>query len=265
MRIDSDSQLSDGAWGIGRIQGYYYNDSRGPGSGQDYNKYEGDVFAQVRLRYDSDGRMSANAYVERCNDADENSFTTMLSHTFSTPIALDTDYNLSISYNENTLVLACEGETVEYQIATPSYTPYGEHRLLRSRVYLDPGESGYLKTQFDDVYIWSPDLKGDLNFDARISLSDVILGTQILTYFPSGSEPYAEADANMDGKIGLEEIIYDLQIASNNREIPINKTYNIGLSLALTGPTSEIGIIYANGIEDYFQEVNATHALGMPE
>ena len=39
-----------------------------------------------------------------------------------------------------------------------------------------------------------------------------------------------------------------LQIASNNREIPINKTYNIGLSLALTGPTSEVGIIYANGI-----------------
>jgi hypothetical protein len=28
----------------------------------------------------------------------------------------------------------------------------GEHRLLRARVYLDTGESGYVKVQFDDVY-----------------------------------------------------------------------------------------------------------------
>jgi hypothetical protein len=29
----------------------------------------------------------------------------------------------------------------------------GEHRLLRARVYLDTGVSGYVKVQFDDVYI----------------------------------------------------------------------------------------------------------------
>ena len=49
--IESGSQLSPGADGIARLQGYYYNDRRGPGSGQDYNGYEGDVFVQIRLAY----------------------------------------------------------------------------------------------------------------------------------------------------------------------------------------------------------------------
>ena len=151
--IDSASQLSDGAWGIGRLQGYYYNDSRGSGSGQSYNQYEGDVFAQILLRYNSDGTLSANAYVDRSNASDESDYTSLFAHDFSVPISLDTYYTLSIKLQGKKLIFQCDGEMAEYNIGTPMYPAYGEHRLLRSRVYLDPGEMGYMKVRFDDVYI----------------------------------------------------------------------------------------------------------------
>ena len=65
VRIESDSQFSSGAWGIARIQGTYYNDSRGPGSGREYNESEGDVFVQVRLQLQIDGALKAKALVIR--------------------------------------------------------------------------------------------------------------------------------------------------------------------------------------------------------
>jgi hypothetical protein len=61
VRLESASQLSQGARGIARIQGYYYNDSRGTGSGLPHNGYEGNVFVQIRLQYDSDGSLKAIA------------------------------------------------------------------------------------------------------------------------------------------------------------------------------------------------------------
>ena len=130
--IDSSSILSPGAYGIGRIQGYYYNDSRGPGSGQSHNKYEGDVFAQVRLRYDSDGTLSADAFVDRSNNENESDFTNLFVHNFSIPISLDTYYALSIRFIGKKLIFSCASETAEYNITTPIYPAYGEHRLLRS-------------------------------------------------------------------------------------------------------------------------------------
>ncbi len=153
VRIESGSQLSTGANGIGRIQGYYYNDSRGPGSGQDYNRYEGDVFVQVRLIYKSDGTLSADAYVHLSDDENESSFTELFAHNFSVPIYLDTFYSLSIRFEGGKFVFSCDGENTEYNITTSIYPAYGEHRLLRSRVNLDSGETGYIKVCFDDVYI----------------------------------------------------------------------------------------------------------------
>ncbi|MBF0572798.1 MAG: ABC transporter substrate-binding protein [Desulfamplus sp.] len=40
------------------------------------------------------------------------------------------------------------------------------------------------------------------------------------------------------------------------------KVYKIGLSLAITGPTSDAGNPYAKGVEDYFRFVNDTKLLG---
>jgi hypothetical protein len=153
VRIDSGTQLSTGTQGVGRLQGYYYNDRRGSGSGNDYNGYEGNVFVQIRLRYSSDGALSANAYVDRSDDANESSWTNLFSHTFNSSISLDTYYTLSIRFVGNKLIFGCDDEVVEYTIDTPMYPAYGEHRTLRSKVYLDPGETGYIKVRFDDVYI----------------------------------------------------------------------------------------------------------------
>jgi hypothetical protein len=153
VRIESGSQLSPGASGIARIQGFYYNDSRGPGSGQNYNKNEDDVFVQVRLELDDNGNLKARAWVDKSEDANQTIWTTLFEQYFTTPIQFNTDYVLSIEYTDSQLIFKCNDETHSYAITTPEYSPFGEHRALRSRVYLDPGESGYLKAKFDDVYI----------------------------------------------------------------------------------------------------------------
>ncbi len=40
------------------------------------------------------------------------------------------------------------------------------------------------------------------------------------------------------------------------------KVYKLGLSLAITGPTSDAGNPYSKGVEDYFKFVNETKILG---
>lgn len=156
VRIDSGTRLSTGAAVAGRLQGYFYNDSRGPGSGEEYNGYEGDVFVQVQLRYSSDGTLSARAYVDRSDFPDQSDFTTLFTHTFTQPIALDTFYALSIRFAGKRMIFGCNGETAEYDITTPIYPAYGEHRTLRARAYLDEGETANAKIHFDDVYTDQP-------------------------------------------------------------------------------------------------------------
>jgi len=40
------------------------------------------------------------------------------------------------------------------------------------------------------------------------------------------------------------------------------EVYKLGLSLAITGPTSDAGNPYSKGVEDYFNFVNETKLLG---
>jgi hypothetical protein len=151
--IESGTQLSTGTYGIGRLQGYYYNESKGSGSGQSYNQYEGDVFVQIRLRRNYDGSMSADAFVDRSNTADESDWTNLFAYNFTVQIFPDTYYTLSIRFEGKKLIFSCAGETAEFNILTPIFPAYGEHRALRSRVYLDEIGMGYIKVLFDDVYI----------------------------------------------------------------------------------------------------------------
>jgi len=151
--IDSSSQLSPGAVGVGRVQGYFYNESRGPGSGQAYNEYEGNVFVQLQLNYNSDGSLIAKAYADRSNNENQNDWTNLFSHDFSVPIALDTFYTLSIKFEGKKLIFNCAGESVEHNITTPTYPAYDEYRSIQTRLYLDSGETGYMKVRFDDIYI----------------------------------------------------------------------------------------------------------------
>jgi len=143
---------SSGAHLQARIQGYYYNDIRGPGSGQDYNQHEGDIFVHIGLAGGYHGSEAA-AYVYRSSKPDQSEFILLFKHVFSVPVIDDKYYVLSIKFEGNKLIFGCEGETAEYNITTPIYKAYGEHRLLRSRISLTPGEGAYLKIRFDDVYI----------------------------------------------------------------------------------------------------------------
>jgi hypothetical protein len=45
-------------------------------------------------------------------------------------------------------------------------------------------------------------------------------------------------------------------------EVAEAKVYKLGLSLAITGPTSDAGDPYSKGVEDYFQYVNDMKLLG---
>jgi hypothetical protein len=155
VRIDSSTQLSNGAWGVGRIQGYYFNDTQPPGED---TKYKGDYFVTVRLRYNSDNTLSANVFIDRSDDENQDVMYRIYSHQFSTTINLDTYYTLSIRFveKERKFIFGCNSETLQWVIPseiTTIYPAYGEHRLLRSRVDLDDGETGFINVRFDDVYI----------------------------------------------------------------------------------------------------------------
>ncbi len=150
--VESGSQVSPGARGRVRIAGYYYNDSRGPGSGQDYNGKEGDVWVQNRIKLDDSNNLTAIFSISRRDTSDPSGPSTSLFYEES-PIAFDTEYTLSIEFTGSTLIFKRNDETYQYDIATPTYPPSeGQSRQLKSRVYADPGESGYMKASFDDVY-----------------------------------------------------------------------------------------------------------------
>jgi hypothetical protein len=152
--IESGSQLSSGADGHARLAGWYYNDSRGPGSGQDYNGRIGDVWVSNRIRLDDNGDLNARCWVWRCDTVDpwDSNAPNLFEQDFNTTINFDTFYTLSIEFTGSAIILKCNDETYQYNITSSTYAPSEHYRVLESRVYADPGETGYLKTKYDDVY-----------------------------------------------------------------------------------------------------------------
>jgi len=156
--IKSASQISSGALGHGRIGGYYYNDSRGPGSGVLYNGYEGNVWVSSRIELDDSNNLSGWCGLFRHNDADSwGAGTNLFYQNFLTSFALDTAYTLSIEQRGKTFIFRCNNETYQHTVNTSMYEPYnGQYRQMNSRVMADLGESGYMKTTFDDVCLKKP-------------------------------------------------------------------------------------------------------------
>ena len=60
-------------------------------------------------------------------------------------------------------------------------------------------------------------LKGDLDADGDVDVTDAILGLQILAGVGSKNVKIT-ADLSSDGKIGMEEVIYILQRVSELRQ-----------------------------------------------
>ena len=104
VRVESGSRHFGGSSGRARLAGFYYNDSRGPGSGQNYNGYEGDVWAQVLLYFEGNGKIAALAKVVRTEDENDTVWTTLFSQEFATVINFDTEYRLSMEFSNSKFV-----------------------------------------------------------------------------------------------------------------------------------------------------------------
>jgi len=152
VTVESGSSVSPGATGAARVGGYYYNESRGSGSGQDYNQYEGNVWGDVRIELDNDNNLKARAIVVRSDDANESTWTFRFDQDFTTSIAFDTAYALSIEFTGSGFIFKCGDESVDYQVSTDTYEPYGKSRTLSSKLYAKSGQEGYVKAGFDEVY-----------------------------------------------------------------------------------------------------------------
>ena len=99
------------------------------------------------------------------------------------------------------------------QVYSDSGTFYGEsvgNGSYRYRVKATniAGSSGWRTGISDCIELIV--IKGDINGDGNVSLSDAILALQIVIGLNSDST-HLDADVNGDGKIGLEEVIYILQ------------------------------------------------------
>jgi YD repeat-containing protein len=149
--VENGSYVSDGATGGAGLSGYFYNDSRGPGSGQDYNQHEGDVWLDIRIALDENGILKAKASGSRSDNADFSEETAILEQDFSLPINFDTEYLLSIELTDSEVVFKCNSEQLSYPLTSQIYEPYEKSKRLMSRVYADSGENGYMKVRFDDV------------------------------------------------------------------------------------------------------------------
>jgi len=157
VKINSSSMIDPGDRGIARIDGYFYNDTYGPGSGSDYNGYEGNVWVGFYLDY-RDGTLKAKCSGLRTLDAADTQWEDLFYREFNLPIILDREYKLAIHFTGSRMrfiikdTITGRMDAYGYDINTPVYTPYDESRSLLSRVYGN-STGGYMAVEFDNVYI----------------------------------------------------------------------------------------------------------------
>lgn len=154
--IKSNSFLSTGANGWIRVAGELYNESYGPGSGKDYNGYEGAVFACVALKMNDDRTLSVQYIAERSNDANWNNYTDFFIGDFSTKVKFDIPVLLGLTFDpvQKQLIFTCNDEKITYNIASPIYQTQYPNRRFQSRVNIkDTNQSGYIIANVDNVYI----------------------------------------------------------------------------------------------------------------
>ena len=171
VRVDSGSLLDAGATGIARIGGYFYNDCRGIVSNWSYLRQYGDVWVENRLILDDTGNLMVRAGVYHTNNSDFSSVYTWYEFIYAANLSLDTDYLMSIELSGTTLTFTCGANTTTYMITTDINPPYSRSNVLTSRVYLDPGECGYMKATFDNVMFSRPSDTYD-DFESTLIFQD---------------------------------------------------------------------------------------------
>ena len=97
-----------------------------------------------------------------------------------------------------------------------------------------------------DNVSYTGELKGDINGDGAVDLTDAVIALQVITRM-SPQSVNKQADINSDGKIGLEEVICILQVISGTR-----------LGLTLQPPTlisPQSGAVLDNNCGDYSDSI----------
>ncbi|MGV7223412.1 MAG: hypothetical protein ACQ9MH_18015 [Nitrospinales bacterium] len=179
VKINGNSMIDAGDRGIARIDGYFYNDTYGPGSGSDYNGYEGNVWVGFYLNYYGDGTLKAACSGDRSVDAADTLQDNLFYRELNLPIVLNRNYKLSIQFTGSNLFFICK-DTVTgrmdmfgYNIGTSVYEPYEKSLSLTSRVYGN-STGRYLAVEFDDIYIDAaePQATFDANGDWKLTTSN---------------------------------------------------------------------------------------------
>ena len=155
VSVNSNSYIPASASGMIRLAGQFYNDSRGPGSGQEYNEFEGEVRCEIMIYLLEGGNLEARAQVWRFDEADPaGSHTSLFSQWFALTISFDTEYELSLEFTGSTVVFKCNDETLTYDIEGSVYTSFTNDRYLTSRVEINEytGECGEFKAQVDNIF-----------------------------------------------------------------------------------------------------------------
>jgi len=155
VTIKSSSMIESGDRGIARIDGYFYNDTYGPG---DHIDYIGNVWAGMWINYSGDGTLTAQCSGSKTLDAAETQWEDLFNRTFNLPIIVDRAYKMSIHFTGSRLRFIIKDtvtgrmDVAGYDITTPTYEPYDEFMSILSRVYGN-STGGYMVAEVDDVYV----------------------------------------------------------------------------------------------------------------
>jgi hypothetical protein len=83
---------------------------------------------------------------------------------FQQPLSLDQEYTLSIHYDDSkrtfTFKINDETQTFTLPPAMNVFPAFDAHRQLRTRVYLDSGQHGYITATYDNVTLYRPVIVG---------------------------------------------------------------------------------------------------------
>jgi hypothetical protein len=90
VQIAGGSTVSNGARGIIRLAGFYYNESKGPGQ---YNGFLDDVWVDLRITLEQSGNLSASCSLTRTDNPEDTIYTTLFVDGFNLPIKFNTFYH----------------------------------------------------------------------------------------------------------------------------------------------------------------------------
>lgn len=221
VKIDSASLISVGSKGRFRLEGNFYNDELGYGSGREYDGEKGDVWAQIYIdrTYNEAGddySMRAGysmgkALVPQVADyGDHEQWADFAFGTFDAfPIDADKPYRLSINITGRQMIYTItdltnsDTQTLIYEIPGPAYDANDPYRGVTSRVYAYSGAGGTMMARCDQLLVGGvvdSDTDTLSNFDEIRMLFNPLDGDMDGDGIMDGNE-----DKNINGRVDFNE------------------------------------------------------------